>query len=75
MPNDDVTVRAFRAARAWKGVSQTEIAQAMGTSAMTVKRIEAGDRELSPPERMFVANYCGVSEDFLAGGFDALVTA
>lgn len=74
MTDTAITARAFRAARAWADASQGDMAAAMGTSVPTIKRIEAGDRDLSPPERMFVARHCGVPEDFLTGGFDGIRT-
>ncbi|HEY3020992.1 MAG TPA: helix-turn-helix transcriptional regulator [Solirubrobacteraceae bacterium] len=63
----------MRAARAYAGLDQAEVAQKLGKSVGTYKRMEQGTRPVSKPERTKIAQLCGVPIEFMDEGFDALM--
>lgn len=60
-----------RAARAFRDASQADMAQLLGVSVTTYKRLERGTRVPSLDEQYAIADYCGVPLAFLQTGFDA----
>ena len=64
--------RRYRAARAWAGLKQSELAEQLGIDATTVMRREAGEADPKRGEQLAVAKITGVPADFLLGGFQAL---
>jgi transcriptional regulator with XRE-family HTH domain len=61
-----------RAARAYAGHEQKEVAEALGISVQTYKRIEAGQRDLTDEEAQRLAAKCTVPAAFMQSGFDRL---
>jgi transcriptional regulator with XRE-family HTH domain len=60
-----------KAARAWGGFdSQAKLADAIGSSAPVVWRIENGQRAMKRTELWAIADVCGVPRWFLEGGWD-----
>lgn len=60
----------LRAARAFAGLSQADIADLLGVSTVTIKRMEKGTRPCSLDELFAVADACGVPRVFMTDGFD-----
>jgi DNA-binding XRE family transcriptional regulator len=58
-----------RAARAAADLSREDLGQAIGLSARTVRRLEDGQRRISPQELRRIAATCHVPEWFLAHGW------
>ena len=52
-----------------KGISVRHLALATGFSHSTIARLERGERKLSTPQAVALADYFGVSVDFLRGDF------
>lgn len=50
-----------------KGISVRHLALATGFSHSTIARLERGERKLSTPQAIALADYFGVSVDFLLG--------
>ena len=50
-----------------KGISVRHLALATGFSHSTIARLERGERKLSTPQAVALADYFGVSVDFLLG--------
>lgn len=50
-----------------KGISARHLALATGFSHSTIARLERGERKLSTPQAIALADYFGVSVDFLLG--------
>lgn len=61
----------IRAARAYCKLSQPELAERLGVSLATVKRIEGGKRPVSTDELIAIAEACKVPVAFMLHGFDA----
>lgn len=61
-----------RAARAFAGLNQKAVADALGVSDITVKRLEAGSREISMDALWVIADLCGVPREFMVHGFDSV---
>lgn len=59
----------YRAARAFAGISQDELADRLGVDAQTVKRREAGAKEPKKAELIAVAAICGVPLEFMENGW------
>lgn len=59
----------YRAARAFAGLSQDELADRLGVDAQTVKRREAGTKEPKKAELIAVAAICGVPLEFMESGW------
>jgi transcriptional regulator with XRE-family HTH domain len=74
-PGDPQVAARVRAARAFAGLEQAEVAQALEVSVGTYKRIEQGARPASKPERTRIAALCGVPIGFMESGFDHLLIA
>lgn len=60
----------IRAARAFADLSQQALADHLGKSTATLKRIERGLREASTDELWAIADRCGVPRHFMEKGFD-----
>jgi ribosome-binding protein aMBF1 (putative translation factor) len=65
-PNPAARVRAARAAA---DLSREDLGRAIGLSARTVRRLEDGQRRISPQELRRIAATCDVPEWFLAHGW------
>jgi DNA-binding XRE family transcriptional regulator len=59
-PDPPEGARRVRMARAWACISQGTLARTVGMSLATIKRIEAGERDVTPDERRAIAAACGV---------------
>lgn len=59
----------IRAARAFAGLKQTELADQLGIAVQTLKRREAGQLEPRRGELLAIAAICGVPYSFLEHGF------
>lgn len=70
---DEALTRRLRAARAYAGLSQPDLAAKLNTSQDTIKRIELGQRELQGYERdgflRAVAGACGLPVEFFTEDF------
>lgn len=53
-----------RAARAYKGINQQELADELGVDVQTVKRRESGNNDPKKGEQRAIAAICGVPKDF-----------
>jgi transcriptional regulator with XRE-family HTH domain len=65
---DDLAARV-RAAFAYKGLSKSARAKALGVSARQVTRIEAGEASVNPDRLAAIARATGVPRGFLEDGF------
>lgn len=79
MPNDDAKnaireerAKRARAARAYAGLHQSAIAEALGQSVISVKRLEAGNRDISMDDLWTIADLCGVPREFMTDGFESV---
>lgn len=63
-----------RAARAYAGLEQADVAAALDISVSTVARMEAGQRTLRLPEAHMLARVCDVPLAFLLYGWDVFTT-
>lgn len=68
-PEGPSAAARVRAARAAADLSREELGRAIGLSARTVRRLEDGQRRISPQELRRVAASCRVPEWFLAYGW------
>lgn len=68
-PEGPSAAARVRAARAAADLSREELGRAIGLSARTVRRLEDGQRRISPQELRRVAASCHVPEWFLAYGW------
>lgn len=59
----------IRAARAYAGLKQTELADRIGVDVQTIKRREGGRTRAKPGELHAIASACGVPVGFLQNGF------
>lgn len=59
----------LRAARAAADLSREELAGAIGCSARTIRRLEDGQRRVTPDERRRIAHACDAPEWFLEHGW------
>ena len=55
-----------------KGISQTRLAMELNTTQNTISRYETGEREPGINELIAIADYFGVSVDYLIGRSDDL---
>ena len=62
----------YRAARAWRDLTQEQLADELGVDVATVKRREAGDGDPKRSEQIAVAHICDVPVEFMTDGFPAL---
>lgn len=67
-PTEDA--RRLRAAQAWKGLSDEELASALGVSKRTVGRMRSGEARLDAERKARIAEVTGVPEWFMQSGFD-----
>lgn len=66
----------IRAARAYAGLSQTQLADALGVDEQTIKRREStSGNEPKKGERIAIAAICRVPPEFLELGWDAITPA
>jgi transcriptional regulator with XRE-family HTH domain len=65
----DENAARVRAARAYAGIDQKTLADALGVSVQTYKRIESGVRPLLDGDAEVIAKRCGVPRGFLLEGF------
>jgi transcriptional regulator with XRE-family HTH domain len=61
--------KRIRAARAFAGIDQAAVAEALGVSVITVKRMERGARDVPLDELQKLAEICEVPREFLEHGF------
>jgi transcriptional regulator with XRE-family HTH domain len=66
--------RRIRAARAYAGLTQDQLAEALGLDVQTVKRRESGKQEPRNGERIAIAAVCNVPLEFIEHGFPAVVS-
>lgn len=59
----------IRAARAFAGLTQGQLAERLGVDVQTVKRREAGGRAPRRGELLAIASICGVPPAFMEHGF------
>jgi len=76
-PNSKQAVREeraarARAARAYARLDQSEVAKVLDQSTVTVKRMEAGARDISLDELYVIADVCGVPREFMDRGFESV---
>lgn len=64
--------RRYRAARAYAGLTQVELAERLGIDKATVKRRERGGGDPTLSEQLAVAHFCGVPETFMVHGWAAV---
>lgn len=64
--------KRYRAARAYAGLKQEELAEALGVDVQTIKRREGGTGDPKLAEQIAVAAVCGVPREFMTGGFETL---
>jgi transcriptional regulator with XRE-family HTH domain len=62
----------LRAARAFAGLSQEELAEALGDSVSTIARRETGKSPTKPGDRISTATVCGVPPEFMEQGFGVI---
>jgi transcriptional regulator with XRE-family HTH domain len=65
------TAARVRAARAWKGMDQTRLAEELDISVATLRRIESAQRSVSRAELERIAKVTGTPVEFLYDGFAA----
>jgi transcriptional regulator with XRE-family HTH domain len=56
--------KRYRAARAYAGLDQKDLADALGVEVQTVKRRESGESDPKRMEQIAVAKICGLPDDF-----------
>lgn len=56
--------------RTKRGLSLRELAQAIGVAHTTLARIEKNERKMSVPQAIALADYFGVTIDYLVGRTD-----
>jgi transcriptional regulator with XRE-family HTH domain len=61
-----------RAARAFADLGQSEVADKLGVSHITVKRIERATKDISIDELHAIADVCGVPHAFMDDGFQTI---
>jgi transcriptional regulator with XRE-family HTH domain len=61
-----------RAARAYADLSQSEVADKLGVSHITLKRIERATKDTSIDELHAIADVCGVPHAFMDDGFQTI---
>lgn len=62
----------IRAVRNYAELTQNELAEKLGVSLATMKRIESGTRPISTDELMAVGEACGAPAQFMLNGWDAI---
>src|SRR3954451_17915597 len=67
--------RRVRAARAYSGMSVSDLADVVGLGVQTVKRIEAGKRTARPFEIWAIAEACALPREFFDLDFKELWSA
>jgi transcriptional regulator with XRE-family HTH domain len=68
----DVRAARARAARAFADMSQAAVAEALGVSHITIKRMERGAKDISMDELWSIADACGVPRSFMDSGFETV---
>jgi transcriptional regulator with XRE-family HTH domain len=61
-----------RAARAYADMKQDAVAEALGVSHITVKRMERGAKDITMDELWAIADACGVPRSFMDSGFETV---
>ena len=56
--------------RTKRGLTLRELAQAIGVAHTTLARVEKNERKMSVPQAIALADYCGVTRDYLVGRTD-----
>jgi transcriptional regulator with XRE-family HTH domain len=69
------TARRVRAARAYAGMSVSELAERVGLGLQTIKRIESGKRNARPFEVWAIAEACELPREFFDLDFQDLCRA
>jgi transcriptional regulator with XRE-family HTH domain len=62
----------IRAARAYAKVTQDAIAEALGQSTISVKRMEKAEKDISVDDLWTIADLCGVPREFMTDGFQSV---
>lgn len=70
-PDSTDAAARVRAARAYRNFTQKELAEGIGVSVATMKRIEDGSRPMSTEDLIAVANACGIPTGFMLRGMEA----
>lgn len=76
-PNDERAMEAaarIRAVRNYLDITQQELADRIGVSLATMKRMESGLRPISTDELLQVADACDFPTGFLIHGKDSIVS-
>lgn len=75
MPRDERAregAARIRAVRSYKNLTQNELAERLGVSLATMKRIESGTRPISTDELLAVGEACNAPPDFMLHGYEAI---
>ena len=59
----------IRAARAWADMTQAEVAERLGLSLRLLKKVEAGQRDISDEQLEKIGRICDVPARFMLQGF------
>lgn len=70
--DSDETIARIRAARGYANLSQPGLAEALGLSVQTVKRMESGERPVRSVELRQIGEVCRVPREFMEGGWSAI---
>lgn len=70
----EIRAARARAARAFADLSQSEVAERLGVSHITVKRMERATKDISIDELHAIADVCGVPHAFMDEGFQTIPT-
>jgi transcriptional regulator with XRE-family HTH domain len=73
-PAKDAAAR-IRAVRNYIDITQHELADRIGVSLATMKRIESGARPISSDELLAIGEACHAPPDFMLHGYDAITSA
>lgn len=70
-PDSKEAAARVRAVRAYRDLKQEELAQRLGISLATIRRIENGERPMSTEDLIRVAEVLDIPSAFMLQGFDA----
>jgi transcriptional regulator with XRE-family HTH domain len=72
-PAKDAAAR-IRAVRNYIDITQHELADRIGVSLATMKRIESGSRPISSDELLLIGDACQAPPEFMLHGYDAITS-
>lgn len=72
-PAKDAAAR-IRAVRNYIDITQHELADRIGVSLATMKRIESGARPISTDELLAIGAACNAPAEFMLQGYDAIIS-